>query len=247
MLTHVGMPANAAVVAPASGAGVSASKDASPVDFVGDDPVAIRDALVKRGIKIDSPSLSERLRSLVHAPYDKTQRKLDLAGTGLDRDLTFVLPVHYGIRYQAEKRLLTVNVDLSGDGTPGQILLKKTITGPRGRGLVVAGEAKSKGYIQRIDLIELDAGNTMKTTVHGRVRQMSRAALAKANDDFAIVLTGRLAPPYLSTRSAHTDPDNEEPTDITTTTSTLHFDIKSIWLVSPQRGVVLSKNLHLSK
>jgi hypothetical protein len=30
------------------------------------------------------------------------------------------------------------------------ILLKKTITGPRGRGLMVAPEAKAKGYIQHM-------------------------------------------------------------------------------------------------
>src|SRR4029077_20960917 len=103
-----------------------------------------------------------------------------LPKASLDRDLAFVVPAPYGIRYQSKTHLLTVNVDLSDDENPGAILLKKTITGPRGRGLVVAPEAKAKGYIQHIDLIELKSGERNKTTVHGRVT-LSQAAFSEAN------------------------------------------------------------------
>ena len=89
-------------------------------------------------------------------------------------------------------------------------------------------------------------GESKKSTVHGRVT-LSRAAYAEANGDFAIVLVGRLVPPYLDDQIDHSDPTDDEPTDITTRTSVLHVAIRAIWLVSPERGDVLSKSLHLSK
>lgn len=52
-----------------------------------------------------------------------------------------------------------------------------------------------------------------------------------------------LAPPYLTDLRDHSDPSNDESTDITTRTSTLYTNIHAIWLVSPQRGIVLSKKL----
>ena len=76
---------------------------------------------------------------------------------------------------------------------------------------------------------------------------LSPAAFAAANGDFAIALVCDLELPFLSDHLEHSDPTSEEPTDITTRTSTLHADVRAIWLVSPQKGIVLSKNLHLSK
>ncbi|MGF6755878.1 hypothetical protein [Paraburkholderia sp. GAS42] len=246
-LAHAGTSADAAMATHAGEADISASGSAlSTRPFVGDDPVAVRDALAKLSIHANSPSLSDRVRNLIHVPAHKTPHDLDLAKAHLDRELAFVVPASYGILYRSTTHQLTVNVDLSGDNDPGVILLRKTITGPRGRGLVVAPEAKAKGYIQHIDLIELKSGGGSRTSVNGRV-PLSQAAFSEANGDYAIVLICSLAPPYLTDRSDHTDPTNEEPTDITTRTSTLHANIQAIWLVSPQRGIVLSKKLHLSK
>jgi len=247
LLAHAGTSSEAAAVTEASGAETSASTGVlSTQPFVGDDPVAVRDALAKESRKANSPSLSDRVRKLIDVPTHTKPRDPDLTKAGLNRDLAFVVPAPYGILYRSKTHLLTVNVDLSGDETPGVILLRKTITGPRGRGLVVAAEAKAKGYIQHIDLIELDSGEGKKSTVRGRVT-LSPSAFSEANGDFAVVLICSLVPPYLNDRSEHSDPTNEEPTDITTRTSTLHANIRAIWLVSPQKGMVLSKKLHLSK
>ncbi|TDN62752.1 hypothetical protein [Paraburkholderia sp. BL10I2N1] len=244
---HAGPSSETAPVAEASGAETSASIDVlSAQPLVGDDPVAVRDALAKESRKANSPSLSDRVEKLFNVPTHRKPRDPDLAKAGLDRDLAFVVPAPYGILYRSTTHLLTVNVDLSGDETPGVILLRKTITGPRGRGLVVAAEAKAKGYIQNIDLIGLDSREGRKTTVRGRAT-LPPSAFSKANGAFAVVLICSLVPPYLNDRSEHSDPTNEEPTDITTRTSTLHANIHAIWLVSPQKGTVLSKNLHLSK
>ncbi|MGF6638303.1 hypothetical protein OKW39_005519 [Paraburkholderia sp. MM6662-R1] len=247
LLAHAGTSADSATVTHATEPENSASADVlSTRPFVGDDPVAIRDALADQSFNANSPSLSDRIRNLIHVPVLKAPSDLDLPKASLDRELAFVVPAPYGIRYQSKTHLLTVNVDLSDDDNPGVILLKKTITGPRGRGLVVAPEAKAKGYIQHIHLIELKSGERSKTRVHGRVT-LSQPAFYEANGDFAIVLMCSMAPPYLSDRREHSDPSDDEPTDITTRTSTLYTNIHAIWLVSPQRGIVLSKKLHLSK
>lgn len=247
MLAHAATSADSATVSHATEPDISASEAVlSTRPFVGDDPVAIRDGLADQSFNANSPSLSDRIRKLIHVPVHKAASELDSPKASLERDLAFVVPVPYGIRYQSKTHLLTVDVDLSDDHDPGVILLKKTITGQRGRGLVVAPEAKAKGYIQRIDLIELKSGERSKARVHGRV-PVSQAAFDEANGDFAIVLMCNMAPPYLTDRREHSDPSNDEPTDITTRTSTLYANIHAIWLVSPQRGIVLSKKLHLSK
>ncbi|HDR9767561.1 TPA: hypothetical protein QDC27_002542 [Burkholderia cepacia ATCC 25416] len=225
------------------------SANASPTrPIVGDDPVAIREALEKLHVKGTSPSLSERVRGLIPGVADKHGKDTDLAAVNLDREVTFLVPVSYGLRYQSQKRLLKVNVDLvdpDGEGRTG-ILLRKVITGPRGRGLVIAPEAKAKGYIQQIDIIELDPGKGGKSTVRGSVR-LSLAAYAQAQGGFAFALSGRLVRPYLTEHVEHAEPNNDEPTDITTRTSRLHLDVESISLVSRASGAVLLKRLSFSK
>jgi len=238
---------DAASATHAAEAAASASDNAVPTQpLVGDDPFAVRDALAKQGKKANAPSLSDRVRKLIHIPAHQTSHDPDLVKAGLDRELTFVVPAPYGILYRAKTRQLSVNVDLSDFSTPGVIVLRKHVEGQSGRGLVVAPEAKAKGYIQHIDLIGLDSGDRSKTSVRGSLK-LSPSAFAAANGDFAIAVVCDLVPPYLSDRLDHTDPTSEEPTDITTRTSTLHADVQAIWLVSPQKGIVLSKNLHLSK
>lgn len=247
MLAQVGTPANAATVNPAADVETSVSTQFSAGHpFVGDDPVAIRDRLANQHIHVAPPSLRDRVQSLIPIPTHKQRPNSDLTAVNLDRDLFFLVRVPYGIRYRTETHQLTVSADLSGDENQRGILLKKTTTGPSGRGLVIAPEAKSKGFIQHIDMIELESGESKNTTVRGRVT-LSRTAYDEANGDFAIVLVGRLAPPYLIDQSNHSDPTDDEPTDVTRRISRLYVNIHAIWLVSPQRGIVLSKTLHLSK
>lgn len=232
-----------ASVAPAVSANTSPTRP-----IVGDDPVAIREALEKLHVKSASPSLSDRVRSLIPGVADKHGQNADLAAVNLDREVTFLVPVSYGLRYQSQKHLLNVDVDLvdaDGEGRTG-ILLRKVITGPRGRGLVIAPEAKAKGYIQQIDIIELDPGKGRKSTVRGRVR-LSPAAYAQTHGGFVFALSGHLVRPYLTEHIEHAEPSNDEPTDITTRTSRLYLDIESISLVSPASGAVLLKKLSLSQ
>ncbi|WP_322024408.1 hypothetical protein [Burkholderia sp. BCC1977] len=226
-----------------------ASHDTSPArPIVGDDPVVIRDALKKLHVSAAPPSLSDRVRGLVSDATDRHGPNPDLAALDLDRVVTFVVPVRYGLRYRSQRHLLTLDVDLfdaEHEDRTG-ILLRKVTTGPRGRGLVIAPEAKAKGYIQQIDIIELESGQGKKTTVRGRMR-ISPAVYAQAHGDFALVFSGRLVRPYLTEQIEHVDPSIDEPTDITTRISRLHMDLDSISLVSPSSGVVLSKKLRLSK
>lgn len=225
------------------------SRDTSPArPIVGDDPVAIRDALTKQHTSTGTPSLSARIRGLVPGAAVRHGPNPELAAVDLDRDVTFVVPLRYGVRYQAKRQLLTIDVDLfdaERDDRTG-ILLRKVTTGRRGRGLVIAPEAKAKGYIQQVDIIELESGHGKKTTVRSNVRVVP-AVYAQTHGDFALVFSGRLVRPYLTEETEHAEPSIDEPTDITTRVSKLHMDIDAISLVSPSSGVVLSRKVRLSK
>ncbi|WP_414134833.1 hypothetical protein [Burkholderia territorii] len=249
MLTPVAAYADTQAIDGTAGVASAVDHDTSSGrPIVGDDPVAIRDALKKQHFSAAAPSLSTRVRDLVSSATDRHAPNPDLAAVGLDRDVTFVVPVRYGLRYRSPRHLLTLDVDLfdaeRDDRT--SILLRKVTTGPRGRGLVIAPEAKAKGYVQQVDIIELDAGQGKKTSIRSRMR-LSPAVYAQAHGDFALVFSGRLVRPYLSEQTEHADPSIDEPTDITTRISRLHMDLQSIRLVSPSSGVVLSKKLSLSK
>lgn len=247
MLAEVGTQANAATAMRAADMAASnVAKSAAAYPFVGDDPVVVRDRVANQHAHAGPPSFGDRVLRLVHLPVGNERSHHDSTDSGLADDFTFVVPVRYGIRYQADKHRLTVNVDLSGDGDQADILIKRTVIGPSGRKLVVAPEARAKGFIQQIDVIELESGKSKKTTVRASVT-LSPAAYAETEGEYAIVITGHIVPPYISDRIDHRDPTDDEPTDITTRTSRLYVDISAIWLISAQRSVVLSKALHLSK
>jgi len=244
VLAHAATPAAASTAAAASGAASAAIAEvlaARPI--VGDDPVAIRNTLAKHSIHGNAPSLRDRIRALI--PYRKAQHDLGLTQASLDRELVFVVPIPYGVLYQSKSHVLTIDADLANEDIPGAILLKKTVDGPDGRGLTVAAEAKAKGFIQQIDRIGIKSDATGKTRIRGHLT-LPAATFAKVDGDFAIALMCSLAPPYLSDQREHSDPTDDEPTDITTRTSILYTEIQAVWLISPQTGTVLSKNLHVS-
>jgi hypothetical protein len=239
---------------PSSAVAASGRMDnAAPVNivvtpgFTGDDPVAVRDALARKFTDSKARTFTHRVEDLISDALPKTVHDAALMDAKLSRDLAFVVPAPFGIRYRSKVRVMTVDVGLSDNDHPSTIVLKKTITGPRGRKLVVESEAKSKGYIQNIDIVELDPVNKHnKTTVHGRF-VLSPEAFAEEDGDLALVLICRVVPPYLTQTKDHTDPSNEEPTDITTRTATLHANVGDIWLINREKGIVLAKGLHLVK
>jgi hypothetical protein len=246
-VTAQAQTASSAVTTPAR------TKDVAPVGivvtpgFTGDDPAAVRDALARKFTDSKTLSFTHRVEDLIGDALPKTLHDAALMDAKLSRDLAFVVPAPYGIRYRSKVRVMTVDVDLSDSDHPDTIVLKRTVTGPRGRKLVVAAEAKSKGYLQNIDIIELDAVNKHnRTTVHGRF-VLSPDAFSQEDGDLALVLICRVVPPYLTQTKDHSDPSNEEPTDITTRTATLHANVGDIWLINREKGVVLAKGLHLVK
>jgi hypothetical protein len=244
VLAHAASPAAASTASATSAAASAAIAEVlSARPIVGDDPVVIRDALAKHSIHGNAPSLRDRIRALI--PSRKTPQERDLTKASLDRELVFVVPIPYGVLYRSQTHVLTINVDLSSEDAPGAILLKKTVTGPDGRGLTVAAEAKAKGYIQQVDLIGLKVDATSKTRIRGHLT-LPQSVFSKVDGDFAIALICSLSPPYLNDQTEHSDPTDDEPTDITTRTSFLYTDVHAVWLISPQTGMVLSKNLHLS-
>jgi hypothetical protein len=214
--------------------------------FQSDDPVVVRAALSGKPEDMPKRSLSSRLRAFIaELPHGASHGEAASGVAPEERSFIFVVNAPFGILYQARTRLLKVDVPLADDDRPGFIVLKKTVTGQSGRRLVIAADAKAKGYIQTIDRIELETAGK-RTTAQGRLK-LSQSAFSEANGDFAIALVCHLVPPYLTDRRDHHDPTDDEPTDITTRTSTLHGDVDEVWLVDSSDGTVLSTKLHLTK
>jgi hypothetical protein len=138
-----------------------------------------------------------------------------------------------------------VNVSLSSPEAPNAILLKQTVKGQSGRKLVVAPEAKAKGFVQTFDTIQLQTDQSGKTNVRGSM--VANDLENTRNGDFAIVLVCTLVPPYMTQHVEHSEPTDEEPTDITRRTSTLQGIVNSVWLIDRKDGTIVSKRLRLVK
>ena len=250
--------------------------DSLPPNFTGDDPEHVRDALAGHPSPGQAPSITSRVRTFLSHPFRKrehgasevseasesqaqpnanpnatenaTPNATPNAGTNAqtDRTFVFVIPVSYGVRYLSKKKMLTVNVSLASPGSPGAILLKQTIKGQSGRKLVVAPEAKEKGFIQTFDVIQLKPEDSERTTVTGRAL-LPNFGLDHGNGDFAIVLICTLEPPYLIDDIEHSAPTDEEPTDITRRTSTLNGIVDAAWLIDRKDGTIVTKRLRLVK
>jgi hypothetical protein len=241
------VPSRAAEPAmPASAAAAAADLVVTP-GFAGDSPEKVRDALARIPRNNSPRTISSRIKDLVATVIPKTFKNPALTEANLGREFAFVVPVLQGVRYRTKAQVMTVDTGVSDSDHPEAILLDKTVKGPRGRNLVVAAEARAKGYIQTVDLIELDAaGKHAKTTVQGRF-PLSHQAFEAGKGDLSIVFLCQFVPPYLTDERDHADPTDDEPTDITTRTSTLHARVDDIWLINRDKGIVLAKGLHLAQ
>jgi len=229
---------------PASAAAAAADLVVTP-GFTGDDPAKVRDALARIPRSDNPRTISSRIKDLVATAIPKTFKNPALTEAKLGREFAFVVPVLEGVRYRTRAQVMTVDTGVANGEHPEAIILAESVKGPRGRNLVVAAEARAKGYIQTVDLIELDAvGKHNKTTVQGRFA-LSHEAYEAGKGDLSIVFMCQFVPPYLTDVKDHTDPTDDEPTDITTRTSTLHARVDDIWLINKDKGIVLAKGLHL--
>nr|WP_241018980.1 hypothetical protein [Paraburkholderia sp. Tr-20389] len=223
-----------------------ASATATPDRFTADDPVKVRDMLASQMPTAETHSLTDRLRKLAREPYDRFVHGHAATAENAQRTFLFMIPAPHGILYRSSTHMLSVNVPLASDDDPDAIQLYQNIEGPSGRGLVIAPDAKAKGFIQKIDSIELATEGKQKTTARGRLK-LTQTSFEQADDNFAIVLVCTLEPPYLTEEREHSDPTDEEPTDITRRTSTLHANVQAVWLVNAKDNTVLAKGLHLAK
>ncbi|MDR5782162.1 hypothetical protein QCE63_22430 [Caballeronia sp. LZ065] len=227
-----------------------------PPGFAGDDPEHVRDALAGRPAPGQAPSITSRVRTFLAQPFRRWERGASGAhgasqaqsasATQADRTFVFVIPVSYGVRYQSKKKILTVNVSLAAPGNPNAILLKQTVKGQSGRKLVVAAEARAKGFVQTFDVIQLQPDGGARTTVTGRAL-LPNFAHEHSEGDFAIVLVCALEPPYLTDDVEHSAPSEEEPTDVTRRTSTLNGSVAAAWLVDRKDGSIVTRRLRLVK
>ena len=223
-----------------------------PPNFTGDDPEHVRDALAGHPSPAQAPSIASRVRAFLSHPFRRSPSAASATsgasqpGAQPDRRFVFVIPVSYGVRYLSKKKVLTVNVSLSTPQNPDAILLKQSVKGQSGRKLVVAPEAKEKGFIQTFDVIQLKPQESIKTTVRGRML-VPNFDPERGNSDFAILLICTLEPPYLMDDVEHSAPTDEEPTDITRRTSTLHGNVDAAWLIDRTDGTIVTKRLHLEK
>jgi hypothetical protein len=190
-------------------------------------------------------TLSSRFHELLAKFPRGVSQNASAAQAMRERDYIFIVDAPIGILYRSKTRLLKVDVPLADDDRPGYIMLKKTVKGVSGRGLVIAPDAKAKGYVQNVDRIDLEVSGH-RATANGRLR-LSQSAFDAANGDFAIALVCRLIPPYLTDARDHQEPTDEEPTDITKRTSTLHAEVQEVWLIDRSDHTVLSTKLNLTK
>ena len=185
--------------------------------IVGDDPVAIREALEKLHVK--GASRPERARPrLIPGVADKHGKDTGLAAVSLDREVTFLVPVSYGLRYQSQKHLLKVNVDLvdpDGEGRTG-ILLRRSLPGREGENRDrTRGEGKRLYPADRHHRsIPEKAGSPPCAAAWGCHPLRTRKRRAGSRSLFP-----GLVRPYLTEHVEHAEPNNDEPTDITTRTS----------------------------
>jgi len=238
--------------ASASGEGIL-SATALPPQFAGDDPEQVRDALAAATSPnkkpATNPTIAGRVRAFLARPFHRTASAAvppNNDQSKAQRTFAFVIPASYGVRFESKKKLLSVNVSLAAPEQPDVILLKRKVEGQSGRKLVIAPEAKAKGFIQTIDTIQLETGDRGKTSVRGSAL-LPDFDPSRGNGDFAIMLVCSLEPPYLSDRSEHSDPTDEEPTDITRRTSTLHGRIDAVWLIDRNKGTIVTRRLRLVK
>lgn len=246
--------AASAATAPAASATATSILSATslPPHFSGDDPEHVRDALAAaispNKKPAANPTITSRVRSFLARPFHRASASASRGDdqSQAERTFAFVIPASYGVRFESKKKLLSVNVSLAAPEHPDVILLKRTVEGQSGRKLVIAPEAKAKGFVQTIDTIQLETDDHAKTSVRGSAL-LPDFDPSHGNGDFAIVLVCSLEPPYLSDRSEHSDPTDEEPTDITRRTSTLHGRIDGLWLVDRNDGTIVTKRLRLVK
>jgi hypothetical protein len=241
-----GRAASAADIASGAKAQGIMSADALAPNFTGDDPEHVRDALAGHSAPGQPASITGRVRAFLSRPFTKAQHAASQPGAQTDRTFTFVIPVSYGVRDLSKKKVLTVNVSLAASHDPDAILLKETVKGQSGRKLVVAPEAKEKGFVQTFDSIELKQEGSARTTVRGSI-VLPNFDRAHGSDDFAIVLICTLAPPYLTDDIEHNAPTDEEPTDITRRTSILMGHVDAAWLIDRKEGTIITKRLRLVK
>nr|WP_284506115.1 hypothetical protein [Caballeronia sp. INDeC2] len=249
---HGGHAASAVKAASGASAHGIVWADALGPNFTGDDPEHVRDALAGHPAPGQPASITNRVRAFLSRPFRKSQQGASAAVSAsqtreqTDRTFTFVIPVSYGVRYLSKKKVLSVNVSLAAPENPDAILLKQTVKGQSGRKLVVAPEAKEKGFVQTFDIIQLKPQSGIKTAVSGRI-VLPSFDHERGSGDFAIVLICSLAPPYLTDDVEHSAPTDEEPTDITRRTSTLNGRVDAAWLVDRKEGTIVTKRLHLVK
>ncbi|VXB07490.1 conserved exported hypothetical protein [Burkholderia sp. 8Y] len=230
-----------------------------PPHFAGDDPEHVRDALAAATSSgpqpPTNPSMVSRVRRILSRPFVATRHSAQVSSGPLpasndasrsDRTFVFVIPAAYGVRFESKKKVLSVDVSLAAPDQPDAVLLKREVHGQSGRKLVIAPEAKAKGFVQTIDTIQLETDAHANTSVRGRAVVPS-FDVSRGSSDFAIVLVCSLEPPYLSDRIEHSDPTDEEPTDITRRTSTLHGHIDAVWLVDRNDGTIVTRRLRLVK
>jgi hypothetical protein len=217
--------------------------------FSGDDPSAVRDAFTGKdnGKGGNAGSTRSHIKEWVGKVLPSNRTVSALLGDNPGRELALVAPVSRGILYSSTTHVMKVDVSFSDESHPDDIILKKIVSGPDGQKLTFGAQAKSEGFIQTIDLIGIQAaGKRDETTVHGRIA-LSSSAFAQSDGNLAMVFICRVVPPYLTELRSHRDATDDEPTDITTRTSTLHVAVDDIWLIDQTKGVVIAKGLRLTK
>lgn len=207
--------------------------------FAGADAHELARRLKAAGLLAATPS-----GSVVRELLDERRERAMLLAAGVPQT-AFVLPLDQGVLYDRDRGRLSVHTDLSAGGE-SRIVLSKHVEGRNGYKLTVAGEAESRGFVQTIDIADLDVARHRGQRSLALSMKMDGNTFHRVENSLAVALIGSPRRPYLREIDAREEPSDEDPTLKHIHRTTVYFRLEGIWLFDQHTGEVLSKRVRLT-
>jgi hypothetical protein len=207
--------------------------------FDGADVLELTRRLRASGL-LDAPPKGSIVRELL----DERRQHAMLLAAGVPQT-AFVLPIGQGVLYDRDRQRLTVDADVSAGGED-RIVLSKHVQGKSGYKLTVAGEAESRGFIQTIDITDIDIPRHRGKRTLTLSMIMDPGIFHRVENSLAIALIGSPVRPFVRETDTQVDPSDEDPTLKRIHRTTVYFRLEGAWLFDRRTGEVLSKRVRLT-
>jgi hypothetical protein len=207
--------------------------------FAGADVRELARRLKASGLLVGAPS-----GSVVRDLLARRRERALLLAAGVPQT-AFVLPLDRGVLYDRDRRRLSLDADVSSGGED-RIVLTKHVEGKSGYKLTVAGEAESRGFVQTIDIADLDVAHHRGKRTLALSMTMDRDTFRRVENSLAVALVGLPTSPYLREMDTREEPSDDDPTLRLIHRTTVYFRLESAWLFDQRTGEVLSKGVKLA-